>query len=313
MNDNNTNTDNYQRPETVKSGYVTIAGRPNAGKSTLLNNILDQKVSIVTRKPQTTRDRILAIYNNNEAQIVFLDTPGIHKPKDGLGKHMNETAKNAISEADVCLWLIDAGDKKREDGLTIPEKEIAQTIKDTGISTIIGVNKTDIVKPKKRILPLIQELLELNLSDTIIPVSALSGEAVDDLLKEIILKLPKGPRLFPENMLSDKADSFFVAELVREAIINITHKEVPYRTAVVIDSFKREQKGYAVFASIHIETQGQKGIMIGKGGGMLKNIRETAQAEAEKMLERPVSLRLHVNVSPDWSTNPAGLRKMGYE
>ncbi|MBN2802724.1 MAG: GTPase Era [Deltaproteobacteria bacterium] len=308
-----TNTTEYKMPETVKCGYVTIAGRPNAGKSTLLNNILEQKVSIVTRKPQTTRDRILAVYNSDEAQIVFLDTPGIHIPKDGLGKHMNDTAQNAMSEADVCLWMIDVNDKSRETGLTKAELAIAGQIKDLGIPTVIGVNKVDVMKSKKTLLPLIDELFKLQLADIIVPLSALKGESVDTLLKEIIEKLPTGPRLFPEEMLSDRGNSFFVAELVREAITNITHNEVPYRTAVVIDSFKKLQKGYTIFASIHIETKGQKAIIIGKGGEMLKVIREAATKEAETMLNTKVNLRLHVNVSPNWSTNPAGLKKMGYE
>lgn len=297
----------------IKCGYVTIAGRPNVGKSTLLNNILQQKVSIVTPKPQTTRDRILAIHNTPDSQIVFLDTPGIHRPVGSLGRYMNDAAHNAILESDLCLWIIDANCKHREEGLTPAELAIADRIKTTNIKTVVAVNKVDIIKPKHRILPIIQGITQLELAEAVIPISAKNGEAVDTLLKELISRLPENPRLYPEDVLSDKADRFFVSELVREAIINITHKEVPYKTAVVIDSFKQLRKSCEIFASIHIETKGQKGIIIGKGGEMIAQIRVAAQAEAEALLGCPVALKLHVNVSPDWSTNPAGLKKMGYE
>lgn len=297
----------------IKCGYVTIAGRPNVGKSTLLNSILQQKVSIVTHKPQTTRDRILAIHNTQESQIVFLDTPGIHRAEGSLGKYMNEAAHNAILEADLCLWIIDAACKHREDGLTPAETAIAERIRKTKIKTVVAINKVDLIRPKHRLLPIIQGVTDLGFVETVVPISAKNNDAVDTLLQEITTRLPENPRLYPEDMLSDKADRFFVSELVREAIMNITHKEVPYKTAVVIDSFKQLRKSCEIFASIHIETKGQKGIIIGKGGEMLKQIRETAQAEAEELLGCPVLLKLHVNVSPEWSTHPAGLKKMGYE
>ncbi|MBN2530734.1 MAG: GTPase Era [Deltaproteobacteria bacterium] len=297
----------------IKCGYVTLAGRPNVGKSTLLNHLLKQKVSIVTHKPQTTRDRILAIYNTADTQVVFLDTPGIHRPVGALGHHMNDAAQNAILEADLCLWIIDAACKHREEGLTPAELAIAERIRNTKIKTVVAVNKVDLIKPKKRLLPIMDEVARLGFVDTVVPISAQNGEATDTLMAEITQRLPENPRLFPEDMLSDKADRFFVSELVREAILNITHKEVPYKTAVVIDSFKQMRTLCEIFASIHVETGGQKGIIIGKGGEMLKQIRESAQAEAKELLGCPVLLKLHVNVSPDWSTNPAGLKKMGYE
>jgi GTPase len=297
----------------IKCGYVTIAGRPNVGKSTFLNHVMTQKVSIVTRKPQTTRDRILAIYNTPDTQIVFLDTPGIHRPVGALGHHMNDAAHNAILEADLCLWIIDAACKHRESGLTPAELAIADQIRQTRIPTIVAVNKVDIIKPKHRLLPIMQEVNEIDFVEAVVPVSASTGEATDALMAEIVQRLPENPRLFPEDMLSDKADRFFVSELIREVILNITHKEVPYKTAVVIDSFKQMQQKCEIFASIHVETSGQKGIIIGKGGEMLGYIRESAQEEAAKLLDCPVTLKLHVNVSPDWSTNPAGLKKMGYE
>lgn len=299
----------------IKCGYVTLAGRPNVGKSTLLNHVLQQKVSIVTHKPQTTRDRILAIYNDTNTQIVFLDTPGIHKPVGALGHHMNDAAHNAILEADLCLWIIDAACKHREPdaGLTPAELAIADRIKKTKIKTVVAINKVDLIKPKKRLLPIMQEVSELGFVDTVVPIAAIDGEATDALMNEIIQRLPENPRLFPDDMLSDKADRFFVSELVREVILNVTHREVPYKTAVVIDSYKQMRKSCEIFASIHVETNGQKGIIIGKGGEMLGQIRETAKSEAEALLGCPVALKLHVNVSPDWSTNPAGLKKMGYE
>ncbi|MBN2718873.1 MAG: GTPase Era [Deltaproteobacteria bacterium] len=299
----------------IKCGYVTLAGRPNVGKSTLLNHIMKQKVSIVTHKPQTTRDRILAIYNDADTQIVFLDTPGIHRPVGALGHHMNDAAHNAILEADLCLWIIDAACKHREvdAGLTPAEMAIADRLKQTKIKTVVAINKVDLIKPKKRLLPIMQAVVALGFVETVVPIAALNGDATDTLMAEIITRLPQNPRLFPQDMLSDKADRFFVSELVREVILNVTHREVPYKTAVVIDSYKQMRRQCEIFASIHVETNGQKGIIIGKGGEMLGQIRETARAEAEEMLGCPVTLKLHVNVSPDWSTNPAGLKKMGYE
>jgi len=297
----------------VKCGYVTIAGRPNVGKSTLLNAVLGQKVSIVTRKPQTTRDRILAVHNTDDRQVIFLDTPGIHRPQDGLGHYMNEAANNAILEADVCLWLIDATDRKRGEGLSREERDIARRLQQTGIPVVIALNKVDRMEPKERILPLLQEIHAMDIAREIVPVSALTGDGVDTLMSLVVAMLPEGPRLFPRDMLSDRADRFFVAELVREAIMDITHKEVPYRTAVVIDQFKEQPAGTEIFASIHVETTGQKAIIIGKNGEKITEIRERARTQAAELLGCPVSLRLHVDVSPDWSTNPAGLRKMGYE
>lgn len=297
----------------IKCGYVTIAGRPNVGKSTLLNHILQQKVSIVTHKPQTTRDRILAIHNAADAQIVFLDTPGIHRPTGSLGRYMNDAAHNAILESDLCLWIIDAACKHREEGLTPAEFSIAKRIQTSKIPVVVAINKTDLIKPKHKLLPLMQGINELELAQTVFPICAKTGEGVNDLLTDITSRLPDNPRLYPVDMLSDKADRFFVSELVREAILNITFKEVPYKTAVVIDSFKQLRKRCEIFASIHVETKGQKGILIGKSGEMIKQIREAAQKDAEELLGCPVLLKLHINISPEWSTHPAGLKKMGYE
>lgn len=300
-------------PAAHRCGYVALIGRPNAGKSTLLNAVLGQKVAIVTHKPQTTRDRLLAIHTTPQYQMIFLDTPGVHRPVGKLGRYMNEAAYGALREADVTVWLIDMHDRNRADGLTTPERALLQRIADRRNPVIAVLNKIDLLRDKQRMLPIMAELAAHNLGDCLLPLSAKTQDGLPVLLDEIQARLPEGPAVFPDDIVSDKADKYFVSELVREAITLQTDKEVPYKTAVVIDRYVEEQRRTVIHATIFVERDSQKGIMIGKGGQRLVQIGTAARAQIEAMLGTPVTLHLHVNVAPNWTADPAKLREMGYQ
>lgn len=290
-----------------------VVGRPNAGKSTLLNRILGQKVAIVTPKPQTTRNRILAVHNHGEAQIIFIDTPGLHRPQGPLGRYMIAACESALQDADVCVWLLDAGFAKRPFALTDDELEIAARLKETGLPILALLNKVDVVQEKQQLLPLIEEVGQIEGVVDVIPLSALNGDGVDLFLSQLIERLPESPKLYPEEMLSDQAERFFVAELIREALTERLRQELPYCAAVVIDQFVEETKLCSIYATIHVERASQRGIVIGRGGQMIKAIGQTARLAAVEFLGCPVDLRLHVEVSPGWTKNKTGIEKMGYE
>jgi len=298
---------------TTRCGYTAVIGRPNVGKSTLLNTILGQKLQIVSAKPQTTRNRVLAVHDTAEAQIVFLDTPGLHEPRGSLGRYMVEAAEAAIAESDVCSWLIDVHRAGRQSGLTDDERELGARLAGSGLPVIALLNKVDLLRDKELLLPLLDEAAGLAGVEAVIPISALDGDGVDRYLSELRARLPVGPKLFPEDMVSDRAERFFVAELVREALFDLTRQEVPYRAAVVIDQFVEETERCVIHATIHVERKSQRGIVVGKGGAMIREIGVRAREAARKMLGCPVELRLHVDVSPGWSSSPAGLKRMGYE
>lgn len=307
-----TTEENDTGPNT-RCGYVAVIGRPNVGKSTLLNRIFDQKLSIVTDKPQTTRNRILAVYNKQDAQVIFLDTPGLHSPRASLGRYMIEAAHSAISEADVCVWLIDMGTPRRPEGLTDEEREIGARLTESRMPVIALLNKTDLLKEKTKLLPTIEATARVPGVEEVIPVSALEGDGVDPFLEQLISRLPKGPKLYPEDMLSEQAERFFVAELIREALTELTRQEVPYHSAVVIDRFVEETKRCTIHATIHVERTSQRAIMIGKRGAMIREIGKRARTAAEAFLGAPVYLKLHVDVSPGWTRDARQLEKMGYK
>lgn len=294
-------------------GYVAVVGKPNVGKSTLLNSILGEKVSIVTSKPQTTRNRIRAILNVKHTQIIFLDTPGIHRAQGRLGEFMNDEAQGAIGDADLCVLMIDMADKIRKEGLTPSEKHIAQMLSDTGRPVIAVVNKVDAMADKSKMLPVLEELGHMSGVVEIIPLSARTHDGIDILVQALCKRLPQAEWLFPEDMLSDHAERFFVAEMVREALTNFTRSEVPYQCAVVVDRFIEEEKSCLVEATIFVEKDSQKGIILGKGGSMIKAIGTKARQNASRFLGMPVTLKLHVAVAEGWSKSEGGLRKMGYE
>jgi GTPase len=299
-----------ERP--TRCGYAAVVGRPNVGKSTLVNGLLGRKVSAVTPKPNTTRNRVLAVWTRGEAQIAFLDTPGVHRPRSSLGRYMLEAAAQAIAETDVVIWMLDAttGDAA---ALMAEERDVVERLTAAGKPIVALLNKADLVREKPLLLPLIQAVSAVPGVAAAIPISALSADGVDRFLEVAIPLLPEGPHLYPEDMVSDRAERFFVAELVREALTDLTRAEIPYRTAVVIERFVEENDRCVVNAVIHVEKDSQKGIVIGRAGRMIGEIRERARAEAAKMLGVPIELRLHVAVTPGWSESPEGLRKMGYE
>ncbi|MEO2066275.1 MAG: GTPase Era [Desulfurobacteriaceae bacterium] len=296
-----------------KSGYVAILGRPNVGKSTLLNSLLGTKVAIVTDKPQTTRHRIIGVKHMEDAQIVFLDTPGIHKEKFELNKYMNEIAFSVIPDADVILFLIDA-----REGLTEADKKILERIgqekrKDTKV--IVVINKIDGVK-KEELLPLIDQISkEFPFVDEIVPISATRGTNLDRLLDLIVKYLPEGPKYYEEHMVTDQPLEQFIAEIIREKIMLLTREEVPHATTVQVVNIQPGDKNpdmLVIDADIIVEKDSQKAIIIGKGGQRLKKIGQLAREELEQLLGKRIYLRLWVKVKEDWRSRPEQLRGLGY-
>jgi len=295
-----------------RSGFVTLVGRPNAGKSTLLNAFLGEKLAIVTPKPQTTRDRILGVASVDDGQIIFLDTPGVHKGRKALNKHLSEVALSTIGDVDVVLFVIDAGDAARK-GLKHDDERIIEAIQAAGCTSIALLNKVDTVA-KERLLPLIAHLSEREVFSTIIPVSATKDDGLSIALTETLALLPEGPPLYPEDELTDKPMRFLVGELLREQIFLSMKQEVPYSVAVEIIRFKEREDGKLVEidATIHVERTSQKGIILGKGGQNIKEVSTIAREEIEKLVGKKVFLRTHVRVEPNWTKNERSMRKLGY-
>ena len=302
-----------QETKGFKSGYVAILGRPNVGKSTLLNNLLGTKVAIVTDKPQTTRHRIVGVKHLENAQIVFLDTPGIHKEKFELNRYMNEIAFSVIPDADIILFLIDA-----RAGLTEADRKILQKIgeekrKDTKV--IVVINKIDGV-PKEELLPLIDEISkEFPFVDEIVPISAVRGTNLDRLLELLVKYLPEGPKYYEDHMVTDQPIDQFIAEIIREKIMLLTRDEVPHATTVQVINIQPGDKNpnmLVIDADIIVEKESQKPIIIGKGGQKLKKIGQLAREELEQLLGKRVYLRLWVKVKEDWRSRPEQLRGLGY-
>ena len=296
----------------TRCGYAAVVGRPNVGKSTLVNGLLGRKVSAVTEKPNTTRNRVLAVWTQGEAQIAFLDTPGVHRPRTSLGRYMLEAAAHAIAETDVVIWILDAtaGDAA---ALIAEERDVIERLEAAKKPIVALLNKVDLVRDKRALLPLLEAVSAVEGVVAAIPISALAADGLDRFIEATIPLLPEGPHLYPEDMLSDRAERFFVAELVREALMDLTHAEIPNRAAVIVERFVEENNRCVVHAVIHVEKESQKGIVIGRSGRMIGEIRGRARAEAAKMLGVPIDLHLHVAVTPGWSESPEGLRKMGYE
>ncbi len=289
-----------------KSGFVTIIGRPNAGKSTLMNALLGEKIAITSDKPQTTRNKVTGILNEPGVQVVFLDTPGIHRPKGLLNEYMVKTAKEACKEVDLVIFMVEANAKP---GLL--EEEIVEMLKTLKTKTFLVINKIDLVE-KPDILPVIEKYAGMYSFDEIIPVSSLNGENLDDLKATIIKDIPEGPQYFPEDELSDQPERFIVAEIVREKIFRMTRDEVPYSTAVLVEDMK--DKGDIVYAraDIYVEKDSHKGIIIGAKGQMLKSIGQAARKDIEALLGTKVFLELFVKVKKDWRERPGALKEMGY-
>ncbi|MBT3310716.1 MAG: GTPase Era [Desulfobacterales bacterium] len=297
-----------KKTDKFKSGFVAITGAPNAGKSTLLNRVLGEKISITSKKPQTTRNRILGITHREKSQIMFIDTPGVHMAKAQFNIKMVEEALTAIGDVDAILILVDVSKSD-----PVSEKFMVSKIIDQKKPVLLGLNKIDIIR-KNEILELIDKWSKVYPFEAIIPISAKHGTQVDDLLTAMENLLPEGPPLFPEEMLTDMPMRFIVAEMIREKVFRLTGQEVPYSTAVIVDDYKEKKKGslVSINATIHVERDSQKGIIIGKGGSKLKKIGEDARMDIERMIGAKVFLKLFVRVQKNWSSDTKALRNLGY-
>jgi len=288
-----------------RSGFVTLIGRPNSGKSTLLNQLVGEKISIVTNKPQTTRNLIRGIVTRPEGQIVLVDTPGVHKPVHRMNSLMMKSVRDAISEVDVLALMVDASQPfGKGDRFTL------ELIADVAAAKVLILNKVDKVK-KPELLPMIDTYSKLAKFEDIVPISALRDENVETLLKVFFKLLPVGPALYPEDQLSDQQERSIAAEMVREKLIKLTDDELPYSTAVTIDRFEEAETLVRIYVTIHVERETQKGIVIGKGGRLLKEAGIAARQDLEKLLGRQVYLELRVKVSADWRDDENALKNFG--
>ena len=291
-----------------RSGFISVLGRPNVGKSTLFNRILGEKIAIVTEKPQTTRNRILGIKNVEEGQLIFLDTPGIHEGGSELNRRMVTTAIASGLDADILLFMIEAPSP-----LVAKDRQMLESLRGSRGVPFFVINKIDLVK-KDTLLPIIDQYQKLYAFEKIIPVSAATGEGVDILLGEILKYLPESPPYYPEEMITDQTERFLVSEIIREKVIQHSYQEIPYSTAVTIEEFKEhpEKNLVVIKGTIHVERDSQKKILIGKGGRKIRKVGETARKEIEALLERRVFLELWVHVEQNWTEDPRALDRLGY-
>jgi GTPase len=293
-----------ERPA-FRAGFVSVVGRPNVGKSTLVNALVGQKVAIVSDKPQTTRNRILAVVNRPDGQLVLFDTPGIHKPQHTMNQRMVEAAVRSLGQVDLVAWVVDIAE-----GYGPAERYVREALRKSGKPVVLAINKID-TRPRPQILPAIEQYRQFLDFAEIVPVSALTGENVDVLARALLSHLPAGERLYPDDYLTDQPERFFVAEMIREQILRQTREEIPYATGVVIDSFKEGEPLVRIEATILAERDTQKAILIGRGGAMLKAIGSAARREIEAFLGTKIYLGLFVKVRQRWREDPAVLEEMG--
>ncbi|HXE73077.1 MAG TPA: GTPase Era [Candidatus Nitrosotenuis sp.] len=294
----------------MKSGFVALLGRPNVGKSTLLNRLVGTRVAIVSPLPQTTRRRIVGVVHRPDLQIVFVDTPGFVRPRHALGEVMLERAQAEGREADLVLFMVDAScDPTAED------REVAEFLARAGRPTLLVCNKADLVHPKEYLLPRIQAYNSLGTFEEVFPVSALTGDNVEALVEAVAARLPEGPPYFPEGVITDLDEQTLIEEIVREKVLMNARQEVPHAVAVQVEEMRPGQDGKTLYvrATVYVEKEGQKGILVGKGGRMLKEIGRLAREELEFRLGRPVFLDLWVKVKKDWRARADWVRALGYE
>lgn len=289
-----------------KSGFVTLIGRPNVGKSTLMNYLIGQKIAITSNKPQTTRNRIQTVLTTDEGQIVFVDTPGIHKAKNKLGEYMVNVAEKTLNEVDVVLWLVES-----TTFIGAGEQHIAKHLQRVKTPVILVINKVDSVK-REEILPAIAAYKDIYDFADIVPVSARSGDNTDELLRVIMKYLPYGPQFYDEDTVTDQPERQIVAELIREKALHSLQDEIPHGIAVAIDRMEMQNKVMHIDATIICERDSHKGIIIGKQGSMLKKIGSTARYEIERMLDCKVNLKLWVKVKKDWRDSEFLMKNFGY-
>jgi len=290
-----------------KSGFVAIVGAPNVGKSTLLNQLLGQKVAITSEKPQTTRNRILGVAHLPRAQLIFLDTPGIHRAKGPLNMRLVDVALKVLGTVDVVVFMIDASSPNRT-----ADDMILRSLRKTSLPAILGINKIDLVK-KKELLPLMDKWQRAYPFEAVVPLSALEGSQVDELVAAMTAILPEGPKYYPDDSLTDMPERFIAGEMIREKVFRLTGEEIPYAVAVTVESFKErpEKDLIDILATIHVERETQKPIIIGKGGGMLR-IGTHAREEIEHMVGCKVFLKLFVRVQKNWTRDARAIRRFGY-
>lgn len=302
MNSKKTNKKNKM----FKSGFVSIIGMPNVGKSTLLNTIVGQKIAIISDKPQTTRNKILAIYSTDEEQIIFTDTPGIHKPHNKLGQYMVNVANESIGDTDVLLFVVDASRRIQD-----MEREIAKNISKAGVPCILVLNKVDLMK-KEELLPVIADYSSMCEFASIVPISAKTNDGVDILLHDIEDYLEEGPMFYDDDMVTDQPEKQIAAEIIREKLLWLLDKEVPHGIAIEITKMQEKTKITNIYATIYCEKATHKGIVIGKNGDMLKKIGTMARGDIEKMLDKKVYLELWVKVKSDWRNSDFLIKNFGY-
>ena len=305
---NNTNNQNNH----TKSAFVAIVGKPNVGKSSILNRLLGEKVAIVSAKPQTTRSKIMGVMNAGEygeTQLVFTDTPGLHKPKNKLGDYMVKTIVDSIGDVDLCLMVVEESGKLHE-----AELELIEKFKKLDMPAVLAINKIDRLPDKTRLLERIAQFSELYDFAGIIPVSAQDGDGLEALTDKLCELAEEGPHFFDEDTLTDQPERVIAAEIIREKLLRLLSDEVPHGTAVEIEKMREREDGgiMDIEATIYCEKESHKGIVIGKGGAMLKKIGTYAREDLEKFLETKVNLKLWVKVTPDWRNKAGGLKRFGY-
>lgn len=295
-------------PDDYRCGMVAVIGRPNVGKSTFINSVMGRKVSIVTAKPQTTRHRILAVLTQAKQQIIFVDTPGLHrKSGKAMNRMMNRTAANALADADLILFVSDATRWTSEDD------DVVQRLKSCKVPVIALLNKIDKVHPREKLLDGLA-LMSARMDFTeIVPISAMKNDNLDHLLEMIPAFLPESPPLFPEDMKTDRSDEFHIAEIIREKLTLMLHQEMPYGLTVQVERMVKEKRGFAINAIIWVERDSQKGIAVGKNGSVLKKVGRAARLEISELLGQPVHLELWVKVKSNWADNATDLMNLGYE
>ncbi|MCT2343273.1 MULTISPECIES: GTPase Era [Niallia] len=301
MNINNTSNNEH------KSGFISIIGRPNVGKSTFLNRVIGQKIAIMSDKPQTTRNKVQGVLTTDDSQLIFIDTPGIHKPKHRLGDFMMKVAQNTLKEVDLILFMVNA-----EEGFGKGEEFILEKFENIKTPIFLVVNKIDTIHPDK-LFSVIDSYKEKYPFKEIIPISALEGNNVETLLTQIKKYMPEGPQFYPADQVTDHPERFIVSELIREKALHLTREEIPHSLAVVIEKMEKKQNDVVhVMATIVVERDSQKGIIIGKQGGMLKEVGKRARTDIENLLGNKVFLELWVKVQKDWRNKMTQLRDFGF-
>lgn len=293
----------------TKSAFVAIVGKPNVGKSSILNKLLGEKIAIVSAKPQTTRSKIMGVMNYGETQLVFTDTPGLHKPKNKLGDYMVKTIVDSIGDVDMCLMVVEESGKLHD-----AEIELVEKFKKMDMPAVLVINKIDRLSDKSQLLSRIAQFSELYDFDAIIPVSASTGEGLEMMVEKLCDMAEEGPHFFDEDTLTDQPERVIVSEIIREKMLRLLSDEVPHGTAVEIEKMRERENGgiMDIEATIYCEKESHKGIIIGKGGSMLKKIGTYARGDLEKFLEVKVNLKLWVKVTPDWRNKAGELKRFGY-